>query len=200
MGVGGSPGTLAARPDAARLAALYHHRGAGAVLAVLPASGGAKVVTLAKRLGAPTDSLRRTLEALAARGLARPNPGYGHPMRPEWVVAPEGARLAPRCAVLARPAERAGLAAASRRKWALPIRVVLLDGPVRFTELAAALPGVTARALAQTLRVLEEAGAVRRRVVADHPPRALYSATVARPVAAALRRLAREGDPRCPKP
>lgn len=168
------------------LVPLVHNRWSLAVVAELHRSGGAKFVTLAHRLGVGRESLKRTLATLAALDVVAKNPGYGHPLRPEYVLTPRGRRIAPACAeLLAALAER-GLEDVGLRKWSLPV-LVALDGGRRFSELRAALPGATSRALALALKDLGAAGLVRRELVDEFPPTALYRATSE---ARALRRLA----------
>jgi DNA-binding HxlR family transcriptional regulator len=117
-------------------------------------------------------------------------------MRPEWILTPAGERLAPACGLLLRRLRGARLGGAARRKWAFPVLLALLEGRDRFSALGAALPGVTARALAQTLRDLEAAGAVTRRVVDARPPRVVYRAAgPARPLGPALLTLAAAAAP-----
>jgi DNA-binding HxlR family transcriptional regulator len=55
------------------------------------------------------------------------------------------------------------------RRWTGAIIRLLLLGPQRFSELAAAVPGISDRLLAERLRELEAAGIVRR-MVDDGPP------------------------------
>jgi DNA-binding HxlR family transcriptional regulator len=57
-------------------------------------------VTLCRRTAAGGESVRRALAGLVARRLVSRNPGYGHPLRPEYVLTPAGARVAPACALL----------------------------------------------------------------------------------------------------
>jgi DNA-binding HxlR family transcriptional regulator len=173
------------------LAALLHHRWALPVLALLQQSAGAKYVTLQVRLGVSRDSLRRTLDALMADGLVMRNPGYGHPLRPEYVLTPAGKRLAPAgvktMALLARAAaEEVGL-----RKWSLPVVLAIGNGHRRFSDLRAALPATTARALTLTLKLLVAERLIERCVVDEHPPRSEYRLTArSRSWIRALRELA----------
>jgi DNA-binding HxlR family transcriptional regulator len=166
-------------PDDAggRLADLCHHRWAVPVLAELHRRSGAKFVTLQKALGVSPDSLRRTLEGLDARGLACRNPGYGHPMRPEWILTPAGARLGPACLALRRGVRRIGMEEVAGRKWAFPVLLALRPGEARFSELERTLPGVTPRALTITLRDMEGAGLVSREVAPSRPPSVTYRAS-----------------------
>ena len=48
------------------------------------------------------------------------------------------------------------------RRWSPQVLVRLLDGPQRFTQLAADIPGVSRRMLAERLRELQEARIVAR--------------------------------------
>jgi len=143
-------------------------------LALLDERGGARFVELQRKLGVGGDSLRRALEALVELGLVRRNPGYGHPLRPEYLVTDTGREAARVCAgVLA-----AGDADILLRKWSVPT-LAQLDRPRRFSELRTALPDVTPRALALALRDLEDAGLAEREVRPTRPPSTLYRATPA---------------------
>ena len=157
-----------------KLIALCHHRWSAPVLAELGRTRGARFVVLVNRLGVGRASLRRTLAALVELGLVRRNPGYGHPLRPEYLLTAEGEEAASRCARLL--AEGDGKSDVLLRKWSLPVLVALL-GSARFSELREALPGITARALALALKDLERAGLVTRRVEETYPPSTLYAAT-----------------------
>jgi len=165
------------------LIALCHHRWSAPVLAELGRTGGARFVVLANRLGVGRASLQRTLAALVELGLVRRNPGYGHPLRPEYLLTPQGEAAASRCErLLAAADEKAGVLL---RKWSLPVLAALRDAK-RFSELRTALPGVSARALALALKDLERAALVTRRVEETYPPSAVYAAT---PAAARLQRI-----------
>src|SRR5262245_17545431 len=72
------------------LIALFHHRWAAPALALLGERGGVRFVELQRRLGVGRESLQRALGSLIELGFVRRNPGYGHPLRPEYVLAPQG--------------------------------------------------------------------------------------------------------------
>jgi DNA-binding HxlR family transcriptional regulator len=155
---------------------LFHHRWAAPVLAELMREKGTRFVLLVNRLGVGRESLRRTLEALIAAGHVARNPGYGHPLRPEYVLTTSGRGVAERCdRLLAALGSRANV---GLKKWSMPV-LAALGGSMRFSELREALPGVTARALALALKDLQAAGYVEREVVDDYPPTALYRLTCA---------------------
>ncbi|MCS5488135.1 MULTISPECIES: winged helix-turn-helix transcriptional regulator [Curtobacterium] len=61
--------------------------------------------------------------------------------------------------------------------WATLIVRELLDGPLRFTDLKAALPGVSAHTLTSRLRRFETYGIVTRTVFDEMPPRVEYQLT-----------------------
>jgi DNA-binding HxlR family transcriptional regulator len=158
----------------ADLIALFHHRWAPPALAELASRDGARFVELQNRLGVGRESLRRALDALLELGYARRNAGYGHPLRPEYLVTEPGRGAGAACAdVLA-----AGDPDLLLRKWSVPT-LFELDRDRRFSELRARLGGVTPRALALALSELEAGGLVEREVVASRPPFAVYRTTAA---------------------
>jgi len=166
------------------LVALCHHRWSLPVLGEIGRTRGSRFATLCGRLGVSRESLRRTLAYLQDEGLVERNPGYGHPLRPEYMLTTDGRRVAPRAreiltALTGR--EDVGL-----KKWSLPI-LAALGEPRRFSELRAELP-VTARGLALALKELEAAGLVRRTVTDDRPPQTRYEAE---PAATGIVRAAR---------
>jgi DNA-binding HxlR family transcriptional regulator len=155
------------------LVALCHHRWSLPVLAEIGRTRGSRFATLAGRLGVAGASLRRTLAYLQDEGLVARNPGYGHPLRPEYVLTPEGSELAPAAREL--QTALAGYEHVGLKKWSLPV-LAELDEPRRFSEIRAALP-TTPRALALALKDLEDAGLIRRTVTVDRPPQVRYMTT-----------------------
>src|SRR6185436_15077951 len=122
------------------LIALFHHRWSAPVLAELLRQKGSRFAALAGILGVGSDSLRRALDSLLTLGLVARNPGYGHPLRPEYVLTDDGRVVAERCAELLATNEGEVLL----KKWSLPVLAALMQ-PARFSELRAAVPGVTPR-------------------------------------------------------
>ena len=61
--------------------------------------------------------------------------------------------------------------------WATLIVRELLHGPHRFTELRAALPGISPHTLTSRLRQFEQHGIVTRTAYAEIPPRVEYRLT-----------------------
>jgi DNA-binding HxlR family transcriptional regulator len=61
------------------------------------------------------------------------------------------------------------------KRWTGAIVFALTEGPLRFGELARAVPGLSDRLLSKRLRELEDEGLVRREVEAGSPVRVIYS-------------------------
>ena len=161
-------------PDLIRL---FHHRWSAPVLAELERQRGTRFVALARMLGVGRESLRRTLDSLIEQGLVERNEGYGHPLRPEYLLTGRGKDVARRCGELLALLD--GSAELVLRKWSLPVLVVLQQ-PMRFSELRGSLPGITGRALALALKDLQQAGLVERRVdEQSYPPGVVDAVTAA---------------------
>jgi DNA-binding HxlR family transcriptional regulator len=62
-------------------------------------------------------------------------------------------------------------------KWSVLIIGTLADGPVRYSDLADAIPGISQRMLTLTLKHLQRSGLVSRTAYAEVPPRVEYSLT-----------------------
>jgi len=151
---------------------LFHHRWAPPALALLGERGGGRFVELQRRLGVGRESLRRALDRLIELGYVRRNIGYGHALRPEYVITPEGRSSAAVVADVLRVGDTETLL----HKWSIPVLAELGDER-RFSALRAALPGVTPRALALALRELEAIGLVRREIRPTRPPSTAYRPT-----------------------
>jgi len=61
-------------------------------------------------------------------------------------------------------------------KWAIPIlyRLIVLDAPVRFSELQRAVVPITQKELTRQLRLFERRGLLTRTAYAEMPPRVEY--------------------------
>ena len=64
-------------------------------------------------------------------------------------------------------------------KWAIPIiyRLIVIDGPVRFSVLQRAVHPITQKELTRQLRQFEMRGLVTRQVFAEVPPKVEYQIT-----------------------
>ncbi|MEW2259662.1 helix-turn-helix domain-containing protein [Streptomyces sp. NPDC047869] len=62
-------------------------------------------------------------------------------------------------------------------KWSVLIIGTLAEGPVRYSELVDAIPGISQRMLTLTLKHLQRSGIVNRVAYPEVPPRVEYSLT-----------------------
>ena len=183
--------------NSGRLVQLVNYRWTLPVLAELAATNGSKVVTLRNRLGVSRQSLLRTLATLETLGLIRRNPGYGHPMRPEYILTEPGKPIGLASYGLVRAARSLRIEDLALQKWSLPVVHSLDSGATRFRAIQSSLPAITSRALSLTLKDLHRASVVRRSVTDAYPPTSSYQltdsgatlATAVNDLAASTRRL-----------
>jgi DNA-binding HxlR family transcriptional regulator len=72
----------------------------------------------------------------------------------------------------------ADVIALTRRKWTRAIvEQLLADGPMRYSELADAVDGISDKMLSESLEVMEDHHLVRREVIEDRPVSVEYSLT-----------------------
>lgn len=108
-------------------------------------------------------AMRQALDHLMELGWVRRNSGYGHPLRPEYLLTKEGERLAPAAALIDEAIVMARAQELAFRRWALPIvHVAYGEGSARFSALATALRPATDRAISMTLQRLRTGGAIER--------------------------------------
>ena len=161
----------------AHLAALFHRRWAVPVLAEMHKDRGAKAITLANRIGLSRESLCATLDQLIEHGWIARDPGYGHPMRPEYLLTRRGEKLGPTCVRLIAVLRNMGIQRIALRKWSMPITLALAGGVEHFGELKRILPGITSRALTLGLKELQRTGLIERRIIDQYPPTTSYRLT-----------------------
>ncbi|MBD3299073.1 MAG: hypothetical protein GF341_10490 [candidate division Zixibacteria bacterium] len=158
-----------------RLIRLCHHRWTIPILAELQRSNGSRFAAMANRLGLSRDTLTKTLADMMTHRWVRRNPGYGHPLRPEYILTAAGQRLGPICIDLMNTLERSETGEIILNKWSLPVLHAIDHGHDRFASLKEALPGITPRALTLTLKELQEIKAIERTVVDEFPPSTRYA-------------------------
>lgn len=156
------------------LAALGRNRWSVPVMAMLSRGGGARFAAIARELGLSSNSLSRCLLHLRAEGWVIPNPGHGHPLRPEYLLSDAGMPVGGLCERVMSRRERLGLSAADLPRWGLPLVVGLAPEWSRFGELQMRLAPVTPRALSQTLQAMIGHDLVTRRLEDRFPPLPLY--------------------------
>jgi DNA-binding HxlR family transcriptional regulator len=156
---------------------LFHHRYSVPIIAILYHDRGAKYVTLLNRTGASRDTLSDTLTHLIEEGAVARNPGYGHPMRPEYILTPVGEALGPPCVKATEAIPALGLVEIALKKWPMLVVVAMGRGGRRFGEIKELLPGITPRALTGALRDLQANGVAERRITETWPPHTTYELT-----------------------
>ena len=170
---------------------MCHHGWVIPVIALLGQGRGARFAVLQHRLAIARTTLSRALNAATRLDLLMRNPGYGHPLRPEYLLTPRGETVAPACGDVVEAAASLEPPELGRRKWTLPMLAALETGGSRWSHLQERLPGCSPRALAQSLDELHAAGWVLREVLDERPPRPSYGlAGAAQPLARAAAGLA----------
>lgn len=131
--------------------------------------------TLLASTGAGRTAFAQSVEHLIKVGLIERNPGYGHPLRPEFrltVPGREAGAVARRVLNAAEPDHQDLI----RRSWTLPVLTTLAE-PTPFVGIKRRLGKITDRSLSLSLQKMEERDWVRRTVDdAERPPRPLYAA------------------------
>ena len=148
------------------------------MLAAMDESAGhARLVVLMHQLGASRAALRAAVGAAMASGFMERNPGYGHPLRPEFRLTDAGRAVGAGCREYVRALATVDLAGCAFRKWTPPLLVALAGGCERFAELESELATISPRALTQSLRRLGDAGLLTREILDGYPPRTRYALT-----------------------
>lgn len=161
--------------DPASLARLTHHRWALPVLVELHNQRGSKFITLVNRLDAHRIAVTSALDALIELGLVIPNPGYGHPMRPEYILTTGGEQIAPACKRVMASLDRTGLTDLGLRKWTMPTILAVHQGAERFGQIRDALTSATDRAVSQCLSLSTDADLLRRNETEDDARAVVYA-------------------------
>ena len=160
--------------DLAPLIELVHHRWNIPVIAELYRQSGAKFITMVNHLGVSRASLSTSLVNLIDLGLVQKNTGYGHPMRPEYLLTPAGERIGEQCMKLTSTLQRADETDLAFRKWTLPLIAVIGEETRRFNELRSQLDGATPRAITLGLKSLLHQRWATRTLIDEYPPAAGY--------------------------
>lgn len=164
-----------ATPDLLRV--LGANRWSVSVMAALHRDGGMRFAALARQLGLSPHSLTRCLAHLREVDWVLPNPGHGHPLRPEYVLSEAGVPVAALCMRILEARTQLGLSPADLPRWGLPLLAGLAPEWSRFGELQARLAPVTPRALSQTVQTMIGHDLVHRRLEDRFPPLPLYGLT-----------------------
>ena len=145
------------------------------ILSSLHVGVAGRQATLLAATGASRTAFAQSMDHLIKSGLLERNPGYGHPLRPEFrltQLGKEAAAIADKIQRVSSEDDQSLL----RKSWTLPV-LTSLQKPSHFNEIKRNLHTITDRALSQTLKSMEVRDWVHRRVdQTARPPRSIYSA------------------------
>lgn len=145
------------------------------ILAHLHIGVAGRQARLLTATGASRTAFAQSMEHLITIGLIERNPGYGHPLRPEFRLTEIGkaaAAIAHKIHTVSSEEDQDLL----RRSWTLPI-LTAVHTPRHFNAIKRNLYTITDRALSQSLKQMEGRNWVSRDVdQSARPPRSIYSA------------------------
>jgi DNA-binding HxlR family transcriptional regulator len=145
------------------------------ILASLHAGVAGRQATLLAATGASRTAFAQSMDHLIKNGLLERNPGYGHPLRPEFRLT----QLGKEAAAIAEKVQRVSSQddqSLLRKSWTLPV-LTSLQTPSHFNDIKRNLQTITDRALSQSLKSMEVRDWVHRSVdETARPPRSIYSA------------------------
>ncbi|WP_373635664.1 winged helix-turn-helix transcriptional regulator [Yoonia sp. SS1-5] len=148
------------------------------ILALLHDGVPGRQAALLSQMPAGRTAFAASMSHLVDLKLVERNPGHGHPLRPEFRLTPGGvqaARVAKRIVSAVGNPDGAAFSLL-RRRWSVPI-LSITNAPTRFSDIKAALPSITDRALSQSLYRLEEQAWLRRSFdTSRRSPRPIYQA------------------------
>ncbi|MBM1634730.1 winged helix-turn-helix transcriptional regulator [Sulfitobacter mediterraneus] len=145
------------------------------ILSNLHEGVAARQAPLLAATGASRTAFAQSLDHLIKIGLVERNPGYGHPLRPEFRLTALGIAAA----AIANKVQKVPMDEGQdllRRSWTLPV-LTSLHAPSHFNQIKRNLQTITDRALSQSLKSMESRNWVCRSVdQAARPPRSIYRA------------------------
>ncbi|MFY0681673.1 MAG: winged helix-turn-helix transcriptional regulator [Thalassovita sp.] len=145
------------------------------ILSSLHAGTAGRQAPLLAATGASRTAFAQSMTHLISIGLMERNPGYGHPLRPEFRLTELGvsaAAIAHKIQSVTAQEDQDLL----RRSWTLPV-LTAIHQPSHFNDVKRNLRTITDRALSQSLKTMEARRWVLRSVdQAARPPRSIYHA------------------------
>lgn len=156
---------------------LFQFRWIIPIIGVIYHQKGTKFVTLRNRLNVSRSVLASTLKKLIKQGIIMRNPGYGHPLRPEYLLTSEGIKFGPFCNALMVYIREQNAHRLVQSRWALRILYACRQNGIQFSELKSRLPLITPRALSEKLKLLISEGYIKRQIIDHYPPLTIYRLT-----------------------
>ncbi|NKB98902.1 MAG: hypothetical protein GKR90_10475 [Pseudomonadales bacterium] len=154
---------------------LFQHRWAIRIVAAIAEQQGSRFTVLKHQLGVSADSLSTSLSRLIEQGWIEKNPGYGHPLRPEYILSTAGHSISADCVTFVHTTQQ--WHAVVYRRWSTSALVAIQNGASRFGEIQNQIQAVTPRALALGLRNLAGVNLIEREAEDRLPQRAEYMLT-----------------------
>ena len=146
------------------------------ILALLHQGIPGRQAPLLSAAQATRTSFAASLLHLIDLGLLERNPGYGHPLRPEYRLTSTGTEAAKVAADIIGLVDDPTETALLRKTWSIPVLAVTKN-PLRFVQIKSELSSVTDRALSQSLGLLHEQDWLSREVdTSNWPPKPIYQA------------------------
>ncbi len=140
------------------------------ILALMDSGVAGRQAPLLAATSASRTAFAQSLAHLVDLELLERNPGHGHPLRPEYRLTLEGARIATIASQIVGTARRDIEAQLLRRSWTVPVLAVT-EEPRFFSDIRSDLSSISDRALAMSLRQLEERRWIRRAIDRTRPSR-----------------------------
>lgn len=156
---------------------LFHFRWTIPIIAEIQRHKGVKYIFLHKRLKINKGVLSNTLQKLIEKNYIKKNPGYGHPLRPEYIMHENGIQTAMWCLEFYDKLLETNLSHLLKSKWNFPVILSFKNKKLRFSEIKVNLTGITSKALTIALKYLEQKSIIKREITADYPPTTYYHLT-----------------------
>ena len=145
------------------------------ILACMHEGVAGRQAPLLMATGASRTAFAQSMNHLISLGFLERNPGYGHPLRPEFRLTSHGVAAAAIAGEIQRISENRNQDLL-RRSWTLPV-LILIHRPLHFNQIKRSLPTITDRALSQSLKSMELVNWASRSVdLSKRPPGSLYQA------------------------
>ena len=142
------------------------------IVARLHGEGPQTFAALAAAIAASRDTLTETLARLELNGvIERRRPGK----KTIYALTELGCAVGASCVPLVQLVADTDVLPIALKKWPMLVAVALGRGATRYNEAKAALPGITARALALALKDLQNVEMVERTVDHGYPPAPSYT-------------------------
>jgi DNA-binding HxlR family transcriptional regulator len=146
------------------------------ILSALHSGVPGRQAPLLASIEAGRTAFAQSMGHLVELGVLERNPGYGHPLRPEFRLTAVGRHMAMAAHEIVGMVADPKASGLLRRNWTVPVLAVTCQ-PKRFNQMKVSLGTITDRALSQSLEHLQDQGWLARDVDLDaRPPFSLYRA------------------------